>query len=120
MPNPKDDLKERLARYRQIKISVIGRKSGRTISIPVWFVLEGEKLYLLPVQGSDTQWYRNVLQNPSIRIDARGVGAEFRTIPVTDATTVKPVVEKFREKYGAKDVKKYYPKFDVAVWIELG
>ena len=25
-----------------------------TISIPVWFVLEGEKLYLLPVQASDT------------------------------------------------------------------
>jgi hypothetical protein len=28
MPTPKDTLKERLARYRQIKISVIGRKSG--------------------------------------------------------------------------------------------
>ena len=73
----KDTLKTRLARYRQIKISVVGRKSGNTISIPVWSVLEGEKLYLLPVRGSDTQWYRNVLQNPSIRIDARGVGAEL-------------------------------------------
>ncbi len=37
----KKDLKERLARYRQIKLSVIGRKTGQTISIPVWFVLEG-------------------------------------------------------------------------------
>ena len=54
------ELKDRLARYRQIKLSVIGRKSGKTISIPVWFVLEDEKLYLLPVQGSDTQWYKNV------------------------------------------------------------
>ena len=120
MPAPTGTLKERLARYHQIKISVIGRKSGQTISIPVWFVLEGEKLYLLPVQGSETQWYKNVLKNPTIRIDARGVGAEFRAIPVTDATTVKPVVEEFREKYGAKDVKKYYLKFDVAVRIELG
>jgi hypothetical protein len=25
------------------------------------------------------------------------------------------VVENFRDKYGAKDVKKYYSKFDVAV-----
>jgi hypothetical protein len=25
------------------------------------------------------------------------------------------VVEKFREKYGASDVQKYYSKFDVAV-----
>jgi deazaflavin-dependent oxidoreductase (nitroreductase family) len=113
-------LKDRLSRHRQIKLSVIGRKSGRTISIPVWFVLEGEKLYLLPVQGSDTQWYKNVLKNPSIRIDARGAEAEFQAAPITDDKAVKSVVEKFREKYGAKDVKKYYSKFDVAVVVELG
>jgi len=119
MAGSKESLKDRLARYRKIKISVVGRKSGRTISIPVWFVLEGENLYLLPVQGSGTQWYKNVLQNPSIRIDARGVGGEFRTVPVTDTKAVKSVVEKFREKYGVKDVKKYYSKFDVAVVVEL-
>jgi len=119
MAGSKDDLKDRLVRYRQIKISVIGRKSGQTISIPVWFVLEGKNLYLLPVQGSDTQWYKNVLRNPSIRIDARGVEAGFRADPVTDAKAVKSVVEKFREKYGAGDVKKYYSKFDVAVVVQL-
>jgi hypothetical protein len=37
MQTPNNDLKEHLTRYRQIKISVIGRKSGWTISIPVWF-----------------------------------------------------------------------------------
>jgi len=120
MPNPKDSLKDRLARYRQIKISVVGRKSGQTISIPVWFVLEGDKLFLLPVKGSETQWYKNVLKNSSIRINARGVEGEFRAVPVTEAKAVKSVVEKFREKYGAKDVKKYYAKFDVAVSVELG
>jgi hypothetical protein len=30
------------------------------------------------------------------------------------------VVEKFREKYGAKDAKRYYAKFDVAVLVEVG
>jgi len=114
-----DTLKERLARYRQIKLSVIGRKSGKAISIPVWFVLENQKLYLLPVQGSETQWYKNVLKNPTIRIDARGVEAKFRAKPVIDAEGVKSVIEKFREKYGSKDVKKYYSKFDVAVVAQL-
>ncbi len=71
VPSSKETLRERLAGYRQIKISVIGRKSGETISIPVWFVLEGEKLYLLPVQGSDTQWYKNVLQNLVMREGGR-------------------------------------------------
>ena len=108
MPSSKETLRDRLTRYRQIKISVIGRKSGKTISIPVWFVLEGEKLYLLPVQGSDTQWYKNALRNPQIRIDSRGAEAGFQAVPVTDAKAVKSIVEKFQEKYGAKDVKKYY------------
>jgi hypothetical protein len=34
-PREGNELKERLIRYRQIKISVTGRQSGRTISIPV-------------------------------------------------------------------------------------
>ena len=75
MPPRNEALKDRLSRYREIKISVIGRNSGRTISIPVWFVLDGEKLYLLPAYGSDTQWYKNALKNPSIRIDAGGAEA---------------------------------------------
>ncbi len=134
MPTSNEALKERLARYREIKITVIGRKSGKKISVPVWFVFEEEKskedkskkdkskketLYLLPVQGSDTQWYKNVLHNPSIWIDARDAEAEFRAIPATDPAVIKSVVEKFREKYGAKDVKKYYSKFDAAVMIPV-
>jgi deazaflavin-dependent oxidoreductase (nitroreductase family) len=115
MPARSDTLKDRLSRFREIKISVTGRNSGRTISIPVWFVLEGEKLYLLPVQGSHTQWYKNVLKNPSIRIEARGSEAKLQAVPITDAEGVSSVVEKFREKYGANDVRKYYSKFDVAV-----
>jgi len=81
----------------------------------VWFVLEGNKLYLLPVQGSDTQWYKNVLKNPKIRIAANGAEGEFELTPTADSKEVESVVEKFRDKYGAKDVKKYYSKFDVAI-----
>jgi len=98
---------------------VIGRKSGRTISIPVWFVLDDENVDLLPVQGSDTQWYKNVLANPLIRIAARGLEAEFKAGPITDAKQVSSVVAKFRTKYGEKDVKKYYSKFDVAVLVNM-
>jgi deazaflavin-dependent oxidoreductase (nitroreductase family) len=112
---PKDPLKDRLSRSREITISVTGRKSGHTISIPVWFVLDGDNLYLLPVSGSDTQWYKNVLKKPSIRIDVGGAGAEIKVVPITDATQVSSVIEKFRAKYGAADVKKYYSKFDVAL-----
>jgi deazaflavin-dependent oxidoreductase (nitroreductase family) len=112
-------LRDRLSRSREINTTVTGRKSGRTISNPVWFVLDEEKLYLLPVQGSETQWYKNVLKNPSIRINVRGAQGEFQAVPITDAARVSSVVEKFREKYGANDVKKYYSKLDVAVLAQM-
>jgi hypothetical protein len=50
-----ESLKDRLSRYRQIKLTVVGGKSGTAITNPVWFVAEGDTLYLLPVRGSDTQ-----------------------------------------------------------------
>ena len=119
MPARKGDLTDRLLRYREINITVTGRKSGRAISIPVWFVLDEDKLYLLPVSGSDTQWYKNVLEKPTIRIDAGGTEAEFKAVPITDAKQVSSVVEKFRKKYGTGDVKKYYSKFNVAVLTQM-
>jgi deazaflavin-dependent oxidoreductase (nitroreductase family) len=119
MPSAKDSLKDRLSRSQEINITVTGRKSGKAISNPVWFVLDKDKdedkLYLLPVQGSDTQWYKNVLKNPSLRINAGSAQGEFQAVPITDAARVSHVVEKFRKKYGAKDVKKYYSKLDVAL-----
>ena len=71
------------------------------------------------MSGSDTQWYKNVLKKPSIRIQAGDAKAELKVVPVSDAPQVSSVVEKFRGKYGAGDVKKYYSKLDVAVVAQL-
>jgi hypothetical protein len=113
------DLKQRLARYRQIQISVVGRKSGRTVTIPVWFVLEDDQLFLVPVHGSDTQWYKNLLKDHSLGVAAREAAAKLQGVPVTKPGEVKAIVEKFRAKYGPGDVKKYYSKLDVAVIVDL-
>lgn len=114
-----DALNDRLSRYREITISVTGRKSGRTISNPVWFVFENGKLYLLPVHGTQTQWYKNVLKKPSIRVDACGTDAAITLTRVSDEKQVSLVVEMFRKKYGPADVKKYYSNFDAAAVGEI-
>jgi deazaflavin-dependent oxidoreductase (nitroreductase family) len=107
-------LADQLSKSQEITITVTGRKSGRAISVPIWFVWDDNKLYLLPVTGSDTQWYKNVLSNPTMQIEAGGAKGKFQAIALTAKAEVSAVIEKFRAKY-AGDVKKYYSKFDVAV-----
>lgn len=115
----KDDLYQRLNRVNEITLSVKGRKSGRDIPRPVWFVHEGNTLFLIPVQGSDTNWYKNLLIGQTLKISVNGAEIPTRGKPITDSNRVDDVVRKFRSKYGEGDVKKYYTKFDVAVEVPL-
>src|SRR5690349_9485724 len=108
---------EALKNTDEIEITVTGRKSGRGISRPVWFVYEDEELYLLPVKGSDSDWYKNILKTPTMRLNAGGNDWSAEVKPVTDKAKVLKIVEKFKDKYGADQVKKYYSKFDVAVYV---
>lgn len=110
-----NQFEEALRNMDEIEITITGRKSGRRISNPVWFVQEAEKLYLLPVKGSDSDWYKNILKTPTMRLNDGGKEWTTEVTPVTDAVKVRDIVEKFRDKYGADQVKKYYSKFDVAV-----
>lgn len=115
----KADLYQRLKRAYEITLSVKGRKSGRDIHRPVWFVHERNTLYLLPVQGSDTNWYKNLLVYPTLKISINGVEISESGKPITDGNSVDDIVGKFRSKYGEGDVKRYYPKTDVAVEVPL-
>ena len=113
------DFKEALTSTDEIEITVTGRQSGRPISLPVWFMQEGDTLYLLPVKGSDSQWYKNILRQPRMTISAEGRTITVNAKPITDPNKVREVVEKFRAKYGAADVQRYYSKFDVAIEAKL-
>ena len=114
---PKADLHRRLNSANEITVSVKGRKSGKDIPRPVWFAHEGNSLYLLPVQGSDTSWYKNLLVDPTLKISVNGIEISARGKPITDSNRVDDVVRKFKSKYGEGDVKRYYTKFDVAVEV---
>jgi deazaflavin-dependent oxidoreductase (nitroreductase family) len=113
------DFKKALEASGEIELTVTGRMSGREISNPVWFVRDGEALYLVPVTGSDSDWYKNVLKTPTILLAAEGAQFSAAATPTSDAAKVQQVVDKFRAKYGARDVEAYYPKQDVAVEVSL-
>jgi deazaflavin-dependent oxidoreductase (nitroreductase family) len=114
----RSDFRAALQGANEIEITVTGRTSGRSLSYPVWFALEGDKLYLIPVKGSDTAWYKNLRKTPTIRLEARGKTFTTNAHLLTDEAQIGKVLEKFRDKYG-RNVKSYYPKLDVAVEVPL-
>ena len=113
------DLARALDSSEELRIAVTGRKTGQERSTPVWFVREGKTIFLLPVRGSKSQWYRNALKSKRIKISSGKFSLELSTRPITESKRVAAVVDKFRKKHGAGDVKKYYSRFDAAVELSL-
>ena len=103
---------------QEVELTVTGRKTGREITIPVWFVLEGDRIYLLPVNGTDSDWYRNVLKDPH-PAGRRGYAGTDRARPGEDPAGVARVVDMFRAKYGSENVDRYYPKRNATVEVPL-
>jgi deazaflavin-dependent oxidoreductase (nitroreductase family) len=117
---PENAFTRALEKTKEIKISVIGRNTGKPITLPVWFVHENDTLWLLPVSGSKTQWYQNLRKNPTITIKA---GKEERTLNahvLKTAATVGNVIHSFQQKYKPEMIAKFYPgPLDVAVKVEV-
>lgn len=95
-----------------------GRVSGKPIRLPVWFTHDARQVYLVPVQGSDSQWFRNVVKNPHIMLTVGKQRLTGEASPIRDEAAVARIVEQFRAKYRAKDVARYYSKLDVAIEVQ--
>jgi deazaflavin-dependent oxidoreductase (nitroreductase family) len=108
-----------LQKTSEVDLTVTGRSTRRQITNPVWFVQENHRVYLVPVRGSDSDWFKNVLAAPQVRLATDGAAATAPAVPITDPAQVSAIVDKFRARYGADQVAQYYPKTDVAVEVDL-
>jgi hypothetical protein len=84
---------------------VLKKENRGDIPRPVWFVHEGNTVYLLPVQGSDTNWYKNILVDPTLKISINKEEIHVRGKIITDYSRVNNVLKKFKSKYNSGEVK---------------
>jgi deazaflavin-dependent oxidoreductase (nitroreductase family) len=113
------DFREALKTASELKLTVVGRKTGKKHTIPIWFATSGQKLYLLPVNGTANEWYKNLVQNPTLELQVSGKKLTVAAHLTKDKKMVEDALNKFRAKYGSGDVKRYYPGQDVAVELTL-
>lgn len=94
---------EELQHERVLYLTTIGRKSGQTRTIEIWFVTHQQRFYLLAERGLQAQWVQNILANPAVSIrlkqqDLRGRGRVLDR--ERDRQEWQAVAELSRRKYG--------------------
>jgi deazaflavin-dependent oxidoreductase (nitroreductase family) len=62
---------KRVATRQTTTLTHYGRKSGRPYNVTIWFVLDGEEVYL-GTANVNRQWVRNVQKTPKVRLSMGG------------------------------------------------
>jgi deazaflavin-dependent oxidoreductase (nitroreductase family) len=103
----------------EITITTVGRRTGRAITHPVWFVLERGRVWLLPTRGRRNHWFRNLLANPTLTVRAGRYRRTLTARPLQNRAAARRVAGRFRARYGRDQVAQYYTGFDAAVEVRL-
>ncbi len=66
-----EELKD-VVREEYCYLTTTGRVSGRPHEIEIWFGIQNNVLYLLSGGGDKSDWVKNLLKNPSVRVRIAG------------------------------------------------
>jgi deazaflavin-dependent oxidoreductase (nitroreductase family) len=88
-----------IANGSNIEITTVGRRSGKKHARPIWFVVEGSRVYVQAGKDGKTDWYQNLLAKPSAELRYEGYTFLTRATPVTDPARVERIHALFLDKY---------------------
>jgi deazaflavin-dependent oxidoreductase (nitroreductase family) len=93
-----------LARLRRVagkqttRLTHYGRKTGKPHEVTIWFVLDGDRLYL-GTANVNRQWVRNVQKMPQIKLSIGGENFEGNARFLTDRAEHERALAAIRRKY---------------------
>ena len=99
---PLPEVATALSRIRDgsnIEITTTGRKSGKPHAKPIWFVVDGGRVFVQSGKDGKTDWYRNLQKTPAVTLKADRYSFRARGRTITDPKEVERVHTLFRDKY---------------------
>lgn len=88
----------RLNKRWNCRLTTIGRNSGLPRTVTVWFVLDGDRIYL--TGGKDVpQWCRNIRANGVVSVQVDGVTFRGRARIADSKRETDQVIARFLDKY---------------------
>lgn len=119
MSSGNEDFLKKLKKSDELRITVKGRKTKKKLSTPVWFVLSGRKVRIVPVSGVETEWFKNLADDPQIGLSVGGVSVSSKAKLVSDPAETGRILGELKAKYVAMWSDSYYPRHDVYVEVSL-
>lgn len=113
-----------LDRHAVIDLTTVGRATGRPHTIEIWFAHRESTIYMLSGGGDRSDWVRNLIHTPEVRV--RAGGGEYRGTGriVTDLHEERLARDAVHDKYVARysgDLTRWREKaLPIAIDLEPG
>jgi len=88
----------KVAGKQTTRLTHYGRKTGKPHEVTIWFVLDGDRLYI-GTANVKRQWVRNVQKTPKIRLSIGGENFEGNARFLTDRVEHERAMAAIRRKY---------------------
>jgi deazaflavin-dependent oxidoreductase (nitroreductase family) len=88
----------RVAGKQTTRLTHYGRKTGKPHEVTIWFVLDGDRLYI-GTANVKRQWVRNVQKTPNIKLSIGGETFEGTARFLTDPAENERAMAAIRRKY---------------------
>lgn len=85
--------------HGSVELTTIGQRSGTRRTVTVWFVREGDRIYVQAGKDGQRYWYQNLLANPEVRLGFGSFAVKGRAEAIEDPAEAERVLALFRRKY---------------------
>ena len=87
-----------VAARRTLTLTHYGRKSGKPYDVTIWFVVDGDKVYI-GTANVNRQWVRNVQKTPRVKLSIGAKTFEGTVRFLTDRAEHERAMAMVRRKY---------------------
>jgi len=95
-----DDVLNAAAREREVKLTTVGRKSGKERRVTIWITTDGSLLYIRSGQGLRRQWPQNLLARDEGELQLGKLRVKVKPRLVAEPADARAVSELYSNKYG--------------------
>ncbi len=87
---------------REVRLTTIGRKSGKPHSVTIWITTDGTHVYIRSGQGMSRDWPQNLVANNAATVRTKGDSFKVTARHVTDPAEARETTQLVANKYGIR------------------